>query len=80
MAKEDIKYALTKGQQLHYIPNSLEKLQGKKECIYTIEKVLGQGGYGITYLASTKIEQGRTKHKIFYAIMFMWLIVICLYL
>ena len=80
MAKEDIKYALTKGQQLHYIPNSLEKLQGKKECIYTIEKVLGQGGYGITYLASTKIEQGHTKHKIFYAIMFMWLIVICLYL
>lgn len=68
MAKEEIKYALTKGQQLHYIPNSLEKLQGKKECIYTIEKVLGQGGYGITYLASTKIEQGRTKHKIFYAI------------
>ena len=47
---------------------------------YKIIKVLGQGGYGITYLASTKIEQGRTKHKIFYAIMFMWLIVICLYL
>lgn len=68
MAKEEIKYALTKGQQLHYIPSSLEKLQGKKECVYTIEKVLGQGGYGITYLASTKIEQGRTKHKIFYAI------------
>ena len=68
MAKEEIKYALTKGQQLHYIPNSLEKLQGKKGCTYTIEKVLGQGGYGITYLASTKIEQGHTKHKIFYAI------------
>ena len=68
MAKEEIKYALAKGKQLHYIPNSLEKLQGKKECTYTIEKVLGQGGYGITYLASTKIEQGHTKHKIFYAI------------
>ena len=68
MAKEEIKYALTKGLQLHYIPNSLEKLQGKKGCTYTIEKVLGQGGYGITYLASTKIEQGHTKHKIFYAI------------
>lgn len=67
MAKEEIKYALTKGE-LHYIPNSLEKLQGKKECTYKIEKVLGQGGYGITYLASTKIEQGHTKHKIFYAI------------
>ena len=68
MAKEELKYALSKGE-LHYIPNPLERrLQGKKECTYKIEKVLGQGGYGITYLASTKIEQGHTEHKIFYAI------------
>lgn len=68
MAKEEIKYALTKGKQLHYIPNSLEKLQGKKERTYTIEKVLGQGGFGITYLASSIISIGNVRQKLFFAI------------
>lgn len=35
---------------------------------YHIEKVLGQGGFGITYLASTTIEIGTTNHKVFFAI------------
>ncbi|MDR1919324.1 MAG: hypothetical protein LBQ65_06725 [Tannerellaceae bacterium] len=32
-------------------PNT--SLQGGK---YTIERVLGQGGFGITYLANTKVQ------------------------
>ena len=68
MAKENIKYALKKGVKLHYNPDILEKAKGKKDCTYTIEKPLGQGGYGITYLAYTKIKQGNTFHKIYYAI------------
>ncbi len=68
MAKENIRYALKKGAKLHYNPDLLEKAKGKRDCIYTIEKPLGQGGYGITYLAYTKIKQGNTFHKIYYAI------------
>ena len=39
-----------------------------EEKTYTIERVLGQGGFGITYLATATIAVGNTKHKILFAI------------
>ena len=55
-------YALTKGTILRH-----SSMLGK-ESVYTIEKVLGQGGFGITYLASSNIVVGNTEHKIYFAI------------
>lgn len=34
----------------------------------SLSPVLGQGGYGITYLASSKIEIGNTSHTVYFAI------------
>lgn len=55
-------YALSKGTVLRHSP-----VLGK-ESVYTIEKVLGQGGFGITYLASSNIVIGNTEHKLYFAI------------
>lgn len=38
------------------------------ESVYKIENVLGQGGFGITYLASSNIVIGNTEHKLYFAI------------
>lgn len=35
---------------------------------YRIEKVLGQGNFGITYLSSTRIKIGTTAHEVYFAI------------
>ena len=55
-------YALSKGTILRHKP-----LIGK-ESVYSIEDTLGQGGFGITYLASRTIKIGNTPHKIMFAI------------
>ena len=55
-------YALSKGTILRHKP-----LIGK-ESVYFIEDTLGQGGFGITYLASRTIKIGNTPHKILFAI------------
>ncbi len=55
-------YALSKGTILRHKP-----LIGK-ESVYFIEDTLGQGGFGITYLASRNIKIGNTPHKILFAI------------
>lgn len=34
----------------------------------SLSPVLGQGGYGITYLASSVVEIGNTSHKVYFAI------------
>ena len=39
-----------------------------KATEYTIERVLGQGGFGVTYLASTTITIGNIKQKMLFAI------------
>lgn len=38
------------------------------ESVYKIENVLGQGGFGITYLVSSNIVIGNTEHKLYFAI------------
>ena len=55
-------YALTKGTILRH-----SSVLGR-ENVYTIEDVLGQGGFGITYLASSTISVGNTEHKLYFAI------------
>lgn len=55
-------YALTKGTILRH-----SSVLGR-ESVYTIEDVLGQGGFGITYLASSTISVGNTEHKLYFAI------------
>ncbi len=55
-------YALHKGSKLRH-----STMLGK-ESVYTIEKVLGQGGFGITYLAFMTLRIGNTPHKIPFAI------------
>ena len=39
-----------------------------KENVYTIEKVLGQGSFGITYLASTYVKGNRGQARVFVAL------------
>lgn len=58
----EYEYALLKGTILRH------RSALGKESVYTIEKVLGQGGFGITYLASSTISVGNTEHKIHFAI------------
>lgn len=65
---KNIQYSLGKGKVLCYVPTAFEKLQGKRERSYTIEGALGQGGFGITYLASSIISVGNVKQKVYFAI------------
>lgn len=56
--------------KVQWIENALPKgtkLKSGKHTYY-IEKVLGVGGFGITYKAYTKAADGNIKHKIYYAI------------
>ena len=55
-------FALPKDAVLRHKP-----IMGR-ESVYTIEKVLGQGGFGITYLASSSITILNIEHKIHFAI------------
>ena len=55
-------FALPKDAVLRHKP-----LMGR-ESTYTIEKVLGQGGFGITYLAYSSITILNTEHKLYFAI------------
>ena len=55
-------YALTKGTILRH-----SSVLGW-ESNYTIEDVLRQCGFGITYLASSTISIGNTEYKLYYAI------------
>lgn len=55
MANDKIQYALEKGTELHSAPKKLFGIPTGEERVYTIEKTLGQGGFGITYLATRKI-------------------------
>lgn len=58
------KFTLPKGTILRHKSG----LMKNGEQSYTIEDVLGQGGFGITYLASSTITMGNIVHKVFYAI------------
>ncbi len=55
-------YALPIGTVLKYKP-----IFGK-ESVYTIRKVLGQGGFGITYLVTKEVMDGNIPHHHKYAI------------
>ncbi|MBQ6064462.1 MAG: protein kinase [Prevotella sp.] len=55
MANVDIKYALNKGTQLRSTSKNILGFPSGERLTYTIEKPLGQGGFGITYLATSKI-------------------------
>lgn len=55
MANDKIQYALEKGTELHSSSKKLLGIPTGEERVYTIEKTLGQGGFGITYLATRKI-------------------------
>ena len=55
MANDKIQYALEKGTELHSSPKKILGIPTGEERVYTIEKTLGQGGFGITYLATRKI-------------------------
>lgn len=66
---KDIQYALGKGKVLRYIPSLIDKkVMGKEERTYTIEGALGQGGFGITYLASSIFKIGNVSQKVYFAI------------
>lgn len=58
------KFTLPKGTILRHKTGLIKS----EERTYTIENVLGQGGFGITYLASSTISIGNTIHKVFFAI------------
>lgn len=55
MAKDKIQYALEKGTELHTSSKNFLGIPTGEKRVYTIEKPLGQGGFGITYLATRKI-------------------------
>ena len=55
-------YALPIGTVLKYKP-----IFGK-ESVYTVRKVLGQGGFGITYLVTKEVMDGNIPHHHKYAI------------
>lgn len=55
MANDKIQYALKKGTELHSSSKNLLGISVGEEKVYTIEKAMGQGGFGITYLATRKI-------------------------
>lgn len=55
MANDKIQYALEKGTELRTSSKNLLGIPTGEKRVYTIEKPLGQGGFGITYLATRKI-------------------------
>jgi len=55
MANNKIQYALEKGTELRTSSKNLLGIPTGEKRVYTIEKPLGQGGFGITYLATRKI-------------------------
>lgn len=55
MANDKIQYALEKGTPLVSSSKNLFGIPTGEKRVYTIEKALGQGGFGITYLATRKI-------------------------
>lgn len=55
MANDRIQYALEKGTELRTSSKNLFGIPTGEKRVYTIEKALGQGGFGITYLATRKI-------------------------
>lgn len=65
---KDIQYALGKGKVLRYTPSLFDKARGKEDRTYTIEGALGQGGFGITYLASSTFKIGNVSQKLLFTI------------
>lgn len=55
MANDKIQYALEKGTELRTSSKNMLGIPTGEKRVYTIEKPLGQGGFGITYLATRKI-------------------------
>lgn len=55
MANGKTQYALEKGTELCSLSKNILGIPSGEKRVYTIEKTLGQGGFGITYLATGKI-------------------------
>lgn len=55
MPKDNILYALKRGTELRSSSRNILGISNGEKRVYTIQEAMGQGGFGITYLATCRI-------------------------